>query len=47
MDSSFWEQVEATMEYESLRQAEKEKDEQVIFDDSKVYQQLLKDLQMQ
>lgn len=43
MDSSFWEQVEATMEYESLRQAEKEKDEQVIFDDSKVYQQLLKD----
>lgn len=44
MDSSFWQQVEATMEYESLRQAEKEDDEeQVLFDDSKVYQQLLKD----
>ena len=44
MDSSFWQQVEATVEYESLRQAEKEDDEeQVLFDDSKVYQQLLKD----
>mmetsp|Transcript_1205 Transcript_1205/g.2736 ORF Transcript_1205/g.2736 Transcript_1205/m.2736 type:complete len:284 (-) Transcript_1205:229-1080(-) len=42
MDSSFWEQVESTMEYEEIR-----KDEtitkSVLFDDSKVYQQLLKD----
>jgi hypothetical protein len=36
LDSSFWEQVEGTVEYESM-QKDKE------FDDSKVYQQLLKD----
>ncbi len=41
MDSSFWEQVEATMEYEEIRQQETSKS--VLFDDSKVYQQLLKD----
>lgn len=35
MDSSFWEQVEGTVEYEALQNKE--------FDDSKVYQQLLKD----
>ena len=40
MDSSFWEQVEGTMEYESLRENDDNKD---TFDDSKVYQQLLKD----
>ena len=40
MDSSFWEQVEGTMEYESLRENEDNKD---TFDDTKVYQQLLKD----
>jgi hypothetical protein len=41
MDSSFWEQVEATVEYEQLR--ENDKDEKATFEDSKVYQQLLKD----
>ncbi|CAJ1906335.1 unnamed protein product [Cylindrotheca closterium] len=40
MDSSFWEQVEGTMEYEGLRENDDQKD---TFDDSKVYQQLLKD----
>mmetsp|Transcript_29106 Transcript_29106/g.70285 ORF Transcript_29106/g.70285 Transcript_29106/m.70285 type:complete len:274 (-) Transcript_29106:1444-2265(-) len=40
MDSSFWEQVEGTVEYESLRENADQKD---TFDDSKVYQQLLKD----
>lgn len=40
LDSSFWEQVEGTMEYESLRDNGENKD---TFDDSKVYQQLLKD----
>jgi hypothetical protein len=41
MDSSFWEQVEATVEYEHMRADEKE--EKATFDDSKVYQQVLKD----
>lgn len=40
MDSSFWEQVEGTMEYEGLRENADQKD---TFDDSKLYQQLLKD----
>jgi len=40
MDSSFWEQVEATQEYEQLR---KEAKSQYEFDDAKVYQQMLKD----
>lgn len=40
MDSSFWEQVEGTMEYERVRENSDQKD---AFDDSKVYQQLLKD----
>ena len=39
MDSSFWEQVEATTEYEKIRNNKNG----VLFDDSKVYQQLLKD----
>ena len=46
MDSSFWEQVEATMEYEEIRQQETTTTtttKSVLFDDSKVYQQLLKD----
>lgn len=42
MDSSFWEQVEATLEYEEIRKVDAD-DEPVLFDDSKVYQQLLKD----
>jgi hypothetical protein len=40
MDSSFWQQVEATQEYEQLR---KEANTQHEFDDSKVYKQMLKD----
>ena len=43
MDSSFWEQVEATMEYEEIRQNDEKAVKSVLFDDSKVYQQLLKD----
>lgn len=43
MDSSFWEQVEATMEYEEIRQNNIKSTKSVLFDDSKVYQQLLKD----
>ncbi|MGK3734236.1 MAG: hypothetical protein ACI90V_001073 [Bacillariaceae sp.] len=39
MDSSFWEQVDATTEYEKIRNNKNG----VMFDDSKVYQQLLKD----
>ena len=39
MDSSFWQQVEATVEYEEMRDYNKEE----TFDDFKVYQQLLKD----
>lgn len=42
MDSSFWEQVESTMEYEEIRNDETNT-KSVLFDDSKVYQQLLKD----
>ena len=42
MDSSFWEQVESTMEYEEIRKDETNT-KSVLFDDSKVYQQLLKD----
>lgn len=41
MDSSFWQQVEATVEYEKMR--DENKDEKDEFDDSKVYQQLLKE----
>jgi protein AATF/BFR2 len=40
MDSSFWQQVEATQEYEQLRKDSASPHE---FDDSKVYQQMLKD----
>lgn len=48
MDSSFWEQVEATMEYEEIRNNEEinsstQSGSVALFDDSKVYQQLLKD----
>lgn len=43
MDSSFWEQVESTVEYEQMRAGENEGNETVTFDDSKVYQQILKD----
>ena len=48
MDSSFWEQVEATMEYEEIRNKDDnnssaQSGSAVLFDDSKVYQQLLKD----
>lgn len=40
MDSTFWQQVEGTMEYEQIHR--KDNDE-TKFDDSKVYQQLLKE----
>eukprot|EP00536_Pseudo-nitzschia_multiseries_P008804 jgi/Psemu1/199122/e_gw1.231.27.1 len=49
MDSSFWDQVEATIEYEEIRSNEDNgspsapSSSVVLFDDSKVYQQLLKD----
>jgi len=43
MDSSFWEQVEATIEYEEIRQNDEKSIKSVLVDDSKVYQQLLKD----
>jgi len=53
MDSSFWEQVEATVEYEELRNNNNNDNNEEqssappgsveLFDDSKVYQQLLKD----
>lgn len=43
MDSSFWEQVEATMEYEEIRQNNTKSTKSILFDDFKVYQQLLKD----
>mmetsp|Transcript_18285 Transcript_18285/g.42090 ORF Transcript_18285/g.42090 Transcript_18285/m.42090 type:complete len:307 (-) Transcript_18285:439-1359(-) len=42
LNSSFWEQVEATVEYEEIRQNDEKKTPE-LFDDSKVYQQLLKD----
>ena len=42
MDSSFWQQVESTVEYEKIRKDSGES-ENSSFDDSKVYQQLLKD----
>jgi protein AATF/BFR2 len=41
MDSSFWQQVEGTVEYEKMRTDSKE--DSGDFDDSKVYQQLLKE----
>lgn len=41
MDSSFWEQVDATVQHEKLRQSQSGDDEKV-FDDTKVYQHLLK-----
>jgi protein AATF/BFR2 len=48
MDSSFWEQVDATVEYEKLRDNNNnnntdDNDDDKAFDDSKVYQQMLKD----
>lgn len=49
LDSSFWQQVDATVEYETLRKQnqgtdnEKAKNRIDELDDSKVYQQLLKD----
>lgn len=45
LDSSFWQQVDATVEYEQLRKKSKDAEdaEEDRLDDSKVYQQLLKD----
>jgi hypothetical protein len=43
LDSSFWQQVDASVEYEGLRKKGGNDVEQDVFDDSKVYQQLLKD----
>ena len=42
MDSSFWEQVDATVEYEKIRASDQD-EEETNFDDSKVYQQILKE----
>lgn len=41
MDSTFWQQVDATVEYEQLRQSSTSAS--IMYDDSKIYQQLLKD----
>ena len=45
LDSSFWQQVDATVEYEQIRRknGNDKDDEGGSLDDSKVYQQLLKD----
>ena len=43
LDSSFWEQVDAAVEYEGLRRKGKDDEEHAVFDDSKVYQHILKD----
>jgi protein AATF/BFR2 len=44
LDASFWQQVESTVQYETLRrQREDNDDKNNKFDDSKVYQHLLKD----
>ena len=48
LDSSFWQQVDATVEYEKLRRQNQASDNETKngmyeLDDSKVYQQLLKD----
>jgi protein AATF/BFR2 len=44
MDASFWEQVESTVEYETLRNGGGNDPNNILsIDDSKVYQQLLKD----
>ena len=55
MDASFWQQVEATVQHEELRQKQQQQQQQqhqqqqpesgslVLFDDSKVYHHLLKD----
>lgn len=44
MDSSFWQQVEATVSHEQLRLTSLQNDQdQPIFDDSKVYQHMLQD----
>ena len=43
MDASFWDQVESTVQHEQLRQRMSPQDNDQVFDDSKVYQHLLKD----
>jgi len=49
INASFWQQVEATVQHEQLRRQRLENNEdqtqqpQALFDDSKVYQQMLKD----
>ena len=48
MNSTFWEQVEATIEYEDIREKNASQSmsngcKNLLFDDSKVYQQLLRD----
>lgn len=42
MDSSFWQQVESTVQHELMR-GQLSSDNTTLFDDTKVYQQLLKD----
>ena len=47
VDSSFWQQVDATVQHEELRQQQQQQQSQsgslAVFDDTKVYQHLLKD----
>lgn len=45
MDSSFWEQVDATVQHEQLRQKQqrRQQNDRIEFDDAKVYQHMLKD----
>ena len=45
LDSSFWQQVEATVQHEQLRQQQHNRDGVITdaFDDTKVYQHMLKD----
>jgi len=43
IDSSFWSQVESTVEYEQMREHAEDEPSNREFDDSKVYQQLLKE----
>jgi len=46
VDSSFWQQVEATVQHEELRQQQHQHSQSgspAVFDDTKVYQHLLKD----
>ena len=43
MDSSFWQQVDATVSHEQLLHREEQQQSTVFFDDTKVYQHMLQD----